>query len=471
MYMFGPRAEELTYASLARQEARATQAMFETLTERLQAAFRKFRSKGTLTETDVRAGLRDVRLALLEADVNLQVAKDFISRVQERAIGEQVLRSLTPAQQVIKIVHEELVRLLTECTVEVTFSVVPPTVIMLLGLQGGGKTTTAGKLALWATKRGHHPLLVATDTRRPAATEQLRVIGEQVACPVFWLAEKVAPPDIARAALARAKEAAFDCLIVDTQGRLQTDEALMAELQEVERSLQPHESLLVLDAMSGQEAVRVATTFVHSVKVTGLVLSKLDGDARGGAALSVGLVTAKPVKFVGTGEGMEGLEAFHPERVAGRVLGMGDVLGLIERAQETLDQEQAMQVQQRLLTGEINLQDFLGQLRQLRKMGPVEQVLSMIPGLNRLPAAMRPEVDEKELGGMEAIILSMTPEERLQPDLIGGSRKRRIARGSGTEVAEVNALLKEFKRVRKMFKQMGGRGKLSREDFARLLLG
>jgi len=445
--------------------------MFETLTERLQAAFRKFRSKGTLTEADVRAGLRDVRLALLEADVNLQVAKDFISRVQERAVGEEVLRSLTPAQQVIKIVHEELVRLLSECAGEATFSVLPPTVIMLLGLQGGGKTTTAGKLALWAKKRGHHPLLVATDTRRPAATEQLRVIGDQVGCPVFSLGEEVAPPAIARAALARAKEGGFDCVIADTQGRLQTDEALMAELQEVERSLQPHESLLVLDAMTGQEAVRVATTFVQSVGVTGLVLSKLDGDARGGAALSVGLVTGKPIKFVGTGEGMEGLEAFHPERVAGRVLGMGDVLGLIERAQDTLDREQAAQVQQRLLSGEINLQDFLGQLRQLRKMGPVEQVLSMIPGLNRLPAAMRPEVDEDELGRMEAVILSMTPEERLQPDVIGGSRKRRIAHGSGTDVAEVNALLKEFKRVRKMFKQMGGRGKLSREDFARLLLG
>ena len=445
--------------------------MFETLTERLQAAFRKFRSKGTLTEADVRAGLRDVRLALLEADVNLQVAKDFISRVQERAVGEEVLRSLTPAQQVIKIVHEELVRLLSECAGEATFSVLPPTVIMLLGLQGGGKTTTAGKLALWAKKRGHHPLLVATDTRRPAATEQLRVIGDQVGCPVFSLGEEVAPPAIARAALARAKEGGFDCVIADTQGRLQTDEALMAELQEVERSLQPHESLLVLDAMTGQEAVRVATTFVQSVGVTGLVLSKLDGDARGGAALSVGLVTGKPIKFVCTGEGMEGLEAFHPERVAGRVLGMGDVLGLIERAQDTLDREQAAQVQQRLLSGEINLQDFLGQLRQLRKMGPVEQVLSMIPGLNRLPAAMRPEVDEDELGRMEAVILSMTPEERLQPDVIGGSRKRRIAHGSGTDVAEVNALLKEFKRVRKMFKQMGGRGKLSREDFARLLLG
>jgi signal recognition particle subunit SRP54 len=445
--------------------------MFETLTERLQAAFRKFRSKGTLTEADVRAGLRDVRLALLEADVNLQVAKDFVSRVQERAVGEQVLRSLSPAQQVIKVVHEELVRLLGECTGEVTFNVVPPTVIMLLGLQGGGKTTTAGKLALWAKKRGHHPLLVATDTRRPAATQQLRVIGDQVGCPVFSLGEKVAPPEIARAALARAKEAGLDCVIADTQGRLQTDEALMSELQEVERSLQPHESLLVLDAMTGQEAVRVATAFVQSVHVTGLVLSKLDGDARGGAALSVGLVTAKPVKFVGTGEGMEGLEPFHPERLAGRVLGMGDVLGLIERAQETLDREQAEQVQQRLLSGEINLHDFLGQLRQLRKMGPVEQVLSMIPGLNRLPAGVRPEVDEDELGRMEAIILSMTPDERLQPDIIGGSRKRRIARGSGTGIAEVNALLKEFKRVRKMFKQAGGKGKLGREDFARLLLG
>jgi signal recognition particle subunit SRP54 len=445
--------------------------MFETLTERLQAAFRKLRSQGTLSEADVRAGLRDVRLALLEADVNLQVTKDFIARVQERAVGEEVLRSLSPAQQVVKIVHEELVRLLTECKGELTFSPVPPTIIMLLGLQGGGKTTTAGKLALWAKKRGHSPLLVATDTRRPAAIEQLRVIAEQVGCPSFSLGDRVAPAEIARAALAHAQRSGFDCVIADTQGRLQTDEALMAELQEVARALNPHESLLVLDAMTGQEAVRVATAFAAGVPLTGLVLSKLDGDARGGAALSVGFVTGKPIKFVGTGEGAEALDVFQPDRIAGRVLGMGDVLGLIERAQETIDQEQALKVQQRLLKGEINLEDFLGQLRQMRKLGPLEQVLSMIPGLNRLPAAMRDEIDESQVTRMEAIILSMTPEERATPEIVGGSRKRRIAGGSGVSVADVNGLLKEFKRMRKMFKQMGSKGKLGRDDFARLLLG
>jgi len=444
--------------------------MFEALTERLQAAFKKFRSKGTLSESDVRAGLRDVRLALLEGDVNLQVAKEFIARVEKRAVGEEVLRSLTPAQQVVKIVHEELVNILQQCRGELTFSPTPPTVIMLLGLQGSGKTTSAGKLALWVKKRGHSPLLVATDTRRPAATQQLQVIGEQVGCPVFSLGEKVSPADIARAALAYAGRSGFDCIIADTQGRLQSDEALMAELQEVEAALTPHESLLVLDAMTGQEAVRVATTFAENVKVTGLILSKLDGDARGGAALSVGFVTGKPVKFVGTGESPEGLEPFHPERLAGRVLGMGDILGLIERAQQTIDAEEALRTQKRLLSGEVNLNDFLTQLRQLRKVGPLEQVLSMIPGLNRLPAAMRPEVDERELARMEAVVLSMTPEERSAPEIIGSSRKRRIARGSGTTIAEVNALLKEFKRMRKMLKQMGGKQKLGREDLTRLLL-
>jgi len=446
--------------------------MFEALTEKLQAAFRAFRSKGALSEADIKAGLRQVRLALLEADVNLQVVKAFTESVQRRAVGEEVMKSLTPGQQVVKIVHEELVSLLRRCAAEFTFSPVPPTKVLMLGLQGGGKTTTCAKLALWAKQRGHNPLLVATDLRRPAAIQQLQVVGSQVGCPVFAIGNRVSPLDVARGALEHARAHGYDVIIVDTQGRLHTDPELLQELRDLHAAVQPTESLLVLDAMTGQEAVRVATDFANAVPITGFALTKLDGDARGGAALSVGFVTQRPIKLVGMGERLEALEPFHPERIANRILGMGDVLTLIERAQQTLDQQKLLKVQERLASGELNLEDFLEQMRQLRRMGPLEQVLSLIPGLSRLPQGMRPEVDERELTKMEAIVLSMTPEERRNPEIIGSSRRKRIAAGSGSTVADVNALLKEFKRMRKAIRQaVAAGGKLRREDFARLLFG
>lgn len=430
--------------------------MFEALTDKLQAAFRAFRSGGRLSEADLKAGLREVRLALLEADVNLQVVKDFIARITERAVGEEVAKSLTPGQQVVQIVHQELIGLLGDGGGQIKFAAQPPTVVVMLGLQGGGKTTTCGKLALWAKGRGRSPLLVATDVRRPAAIEQLEVVGRMAGVPVFSLGDKVTSVEVAQGALAQANAAGRDMVIVDTQGRLHTDEQLMGELREVVDAVKPHESLIVLDAMTGQDAVRVASDFCAQVPVTGVILTKLDGDARGGAALSVRAVTGKPVKFAGVGEKLEALEPFHPERIASRILGMGDVLTLIEKAQAGVDQEQALAMAKRLSRAELDLQDFLDQMRQARKIGPIKQLLGMIPGAGQMKDL---EVDEDEIKYAEAIILSMTADERHNPDIIGGSRRRRIARGSGVEEAEVSRLLKEFTGMRKKMKQMTGRGR------------
>lgn len=427
--------------------------MFETLTEKLQGAFDRLARKGRLDEKDVDEGLREVRIALLEADVNFRVVKDFVAKVRERSMGAEVTHSLTPAQQMIKIVNEELIALLGQ-PAALGLSGQPPHAVMLVGLQGSGKTTTAAKLALHLRKQGQRPLLVAADTRRPAAVTQLETLGEQLDLAVHSEGTAVAPPEICSNAMRRAREAAYSVAIMDTQGRLHVDSELMSELEQIRGRVEPSEVLLVADAMTGQDAVTVAQEFNERVGLTGLILTKMDGDARGGAALSMRAVTGVPIKFLGVGEKPADLEGFHPDRLASRILGMGDVLTLIERAEEVFDREQALKMEEKLRTASFTLEDFLEQLHQVKKMGPMSQLLDMIPGLSDLAGQIPQEVTDKQLVMVEAIINSMTPSEREDPRIVGGSRKRRIARGSGTTVQEVNQLLSQFRQVQKMMRQM-----------------
>ncbi len=432
--------------------------MFENLSDRLQAVFQKLGSKGILTEDDVREAMKQVRLALLEADVNFRVVKDFVAKVTEQAIGEEVTKSLTPHQQVIKIVHQELINLLGVEQVPLQEARPGPTVIMLVGLQGTGKTTLAAKLALHLRKKGKRVLLVAADVYRPAAITQLQALGRQLNIPVYSEGTQASPPDIAEHALEHARKELFNVVIIDTAGRLQIDEPLMQELEQIDARVHPTERLLVVDAMTGQEAVRVAETFNQRVKLTGIVMTKMDGDARGGAALSVRAVTGVPIKFLSTGEKVDGntLEVFHPDRLASRILGMGDVLSLIERAEQLYDAEQAKKMQKRLSKGEFDFEDFLTSLHQMRKLGPLQQIIAMIPGLNQL-ARNDELLDERHVKRVEAIIFSMTPEERRRPEIIKGSRRERIARGSGTSVQEVSQLVKQFQQMQRMMKQLAGK--------------
>jgi len=432
--------------------------MFENLTEKLQAIFKKLSGKGRLSEQDVDAALREVRLALLEADVNFRVVKDFVARVRERAVGAEVMRSLTPAQAVIKIVNEELIAMLGEPR-KLDLSGPPPHVIMLAGLQGSGKTTTAAKLALQLRQAGQRPLLVAADTRRPAAITQLEVLGQQLNITVHSEGDKVPPPRICANAVARARKGAYSVVILDTGGRLHIDEEMMRELEEIVRRVSPSEVLLVADAMTGQDAVRVAAEFDRRVKLTGLILTKVDGDARGGAALSIRAVTGVPIMYLGVGEKADALEPFYPERLASRILGMGDVLTLIERAEAAFDQEQVRKMEQKLRSATYDLEDFLAQMQQLKKMGPLSQILEMLPGFVNVKDQLAEALTEEQMKHVEAIILSMTPDERRNPRIINSSRKRRIARGSGTSVSEVNQLLNQFRQMRRLMKQLGsGRG-------------
>ncbi|HEY75239.1 MAG TPA: signal recognition particle protein [Thermoflexia bacterium] len=439
--------------------------MFENLTNRLQDVFRRLRKRGVLREADVDEVLREIRLALLEADVHYKVVKDFIARVRERAVGAEVSRALSPAQQVIKIVYEELVTTLGEPG-RLELKGPPPYVLMVVGLQGSGKTTTVAKLARHLKENGRLPLMVAADTYRPAAVTQLEVLGRQLELPVYSEGVEAPPPEICERGVQEARRRGYDVVVLDTAGRLQVDEEMMAELEAIARRVRPVETLLVADAMTGQEAVHVAEGFHQRLGLTGLILTKVDGDARGGAAISMRAVTGVPIKFLGTGEKADALEVFHPDRMASRILGMGDVLSLIERAEAVFDEEQARRMEEKLRRAEFDLEDFLEQLRQVRRMGSLGEVLEMMPGMGRAIAAASPEELERRLRRTEAIILSMTPEERRNPRILNASRKRRIARGSGTTVQEVNALLRDFHQVQRMMKrlsrQMGrGRGLLS----------
>ena len=433
--------------------------MLEGLTEKLTNALKRFRNKGKLTEADVKEGMREVKLALLEADVNFKVVKDFVKNVTERAVGEAVLESLLPAQQIVKIVNEELIALMGGESPKLEISSRPPTVVMMVGLQGAGKTTHAAKIAAMYKKKGKNPLLVACDVYRPAAIDQLKVVGESVGVPVFEMGTKLSPVKIAKEGVAHAKKHGHDLVFIDTAGRLQIDEVLMKELSDIKKEVEPTEILLTVDAMTGQEAVNVAKAFNDLLDVTGVVLTKLDGDARGGAALSVRYVTGKPIKFIGTGEKLDMIELFHPERMASRILGMGDVLSLIEKAEAVIDQKKAAEMEKKIREATFTLDDFLEQMHQLRKMGNLEQLISMIPGIK--PGALKDiNMDENQMKRVEAIILSMTAKERFDPDVINGSRRRRIALGSGTSVEDVNRLLKQFDQMKKMMKQMSsGAGK------------
>ncbi|GAB7388112.1 signal recognition particle protein [Bacillaceae bacterium] len=429
--------------------------IFEGLASRLQNAFDRLKGKGKVSEADVNEVMREVRLALLEADVNFKVVKDFVNRVKERAVGQEVLKSLTPAQQVIKVVHDELTQLMGGEQSKLAARAKPPTVIMMVGLQGAGKTTTTGKLAKYLLKQNKKPLLVAGDVHRPAAIKQLQVLGEQIQVPVFSMGDRARPVDIAKAALEHAKANHYDYVLLDTAGRLHIDEALMDELKQIKESVEPDEILLVVDAMTGQDAVNVAQSFHEQVGLTGVVLTKLDGDTRGGAALSVKAVTGCPIKFAGMGEKVDALEPFHPDRMASRILGMGDVLTLIEKAQANVDEKKAKEMERKLRTAEFTFEDFLEQMEQVRKLGPLDELLAMIPGMNKVKGLKDLQVDEKALARVEAIIKSMTIEERMNPEILNASRRRRIAKGSGTSVQEVNRLIKQFNDMRKMMKQFG----------------
>ncbi|MEH7106926.1 MULTISPECIES: signal recognition particle protein [Bacillaceae] len=430
---------------------------FEGLADRLQNTIQKIRGKGKVSEADVKEMMREVRLALLEADVNFKVVKDFVKKVSERAVGQEVLKSLTPGQQIIKIVNEELTALMGGEQSKIAVSNRPPTVIMMVGLQGAGKTTTTGKLALLLRKKhNRNPLLVAADIYRPAAIKQLETLGKQLSMPVFSLGDQVSPVEIARQAIAKAKEEHHDYVLIDTAGRLHVDEALMNELKDIKELTKPDEIFLVVDAMTGQDAVNVAQSFNEQLGVTGVILTKLDGDTRGGAALSIRAVTEKPIKFVGMGEKMDALEAFHPERMASRILGMGDVLTLIEKAQSSIDEEKARELEQKMRTASFTLDDFLDQLGQVRKLGPLDEILKMMPGANKIKGLNNLQIDEKQIAHVEAIIRSMTKEEKLHPEILNSNRKRRIAKGSGRNVSEVNRLIKQFEDMKKMMKQMSG---------------
>lgn len=427
--------------------------MFQSLTDKLAEAFKKFRNKGKLTEADVKAGMREIKLALLEADVNFKVVREFIKTVTERAVGSEVLESLVPAQQVVKIVNEELTKLMGGTNAKLVIASKPPTIVMMCGLQGSGKTTHCGKLALMYKKQGKHPLLVACDVYRPAAIDQLKTLGEQIDVPVFSMGDKISPVEIAKAAIEHAKKNGNDMVFLDTAGRLQIDEVLMEELQKIKAAVDPTEILLVINAMIGQESVNVAETFNNMLDITGVILTMLDGDTRGGAALSVKCVTGKPIKFVGTGEKPDAIEPFHPDRMASRILGMGDILSLIEKAEAAYDQKKADELEKKLRESTFTLDDYLDQFRQVRGMGSMDQIMAMMPGVNT--AALKDaKIDEKQIDRMEAIILSMTKKERTKPDIINGSRKKRIAAGSGTTVEDVNKLLNQYNQISKLMKQV-----------------
>ncbi|MBO5280647.1 MAG: signal recognition particle protein [Clostridia bacterium] len=428
---------------------------FQSLSEKLNNAFKKFRNKGKLTEADVKAGMREIKLALLEADVNFKVVREFINTVSERAVGAEVLESLMPAQHVVKIVNEELTNLMGATQSKLNISPKPPTVVMMVGLQGAGKTTHAGKLAGLYKKQGKHPLLVACDVYRPAAIQQLQVVGEKLDIPVFTLGDKTSPVKIAEEGVKYAVQKGYDMVFIDTAGRLHIDEELMEELRSIKETVEPSEILLTVDAMIGQDAVNVASTFDSLLDITGVVLTKLDGDTRGGAALSIRQVTGKPIKFIGTGEQLDTIEPFHPDRMASRILGMGDVLSLIEKAEQAYDEKKAAELEQKIRSQTFTLDDYLDQFAQMKKMGSLEQIMGMIPGMN--PAQMKDaKIDEKQMARTEAIIKSMTKQEREKPEILNANRKKRIAAGSGTSVEEVNKLLKQFEQVRKMMKQLSG---------------
>lgn len=438
---------------------------FESLSDKLESAFGRLRSKGSLNESDVKEAMREVRLALLEADVNYKVAKDFTQRVTERAIGSQVMESLTPAQMVIKIVNEELTDLMGGTQTRLAYASHPPTIVMMCGLQGSGKTTYCAKIALKLKKENHRPLLVACDVYRPAAVKQLQVVGEQVGVPVFEKGQGD-PVEISKQAVALAKDQGYDYVIIDTAGRLHIDRELMEELQNVKAAVHPHEILLVVDAMTGQDAVTVASTFDEALGIDGMVLTKMDGDTRGGAALSARAVTGKPIKFVGMGEKLDELDYFYPDRMASRILGMGDVLSLIEKAETALDEKKAAELEAKIRKNKFDLNDLLDQMQQVKKMGSMKDILSMLPGVGS--KLKNVDIDDSQLDRIQAIIFSMTPKERANPDIINPSRKRRIAAGCGMQVEDVNRLLSQYRQMQKMMKQFNSKGmrkKLSRMNF------
>ena len=442
--------------------------MFDSLTDKLSSIFKKLRGHGKLSEENISEALKEVRLALLEADVNFKVVKDLIDRIRSRAVGQEVLGSLTPAQQVVKIVHEELISLMGGSNTGLNLSYKPPIPVMLVGLQGSGKTTTAAKLGKFLKDKGRKACLVPADVRRPAAIEQLRKLGEQLGIPVYNSDPKESPVKICRKAIQWAEGESGDVVLIDTAGRLHIDEELMKELEEIKREVGPREILLVADAMTGQDAVNVAKKFNDSLDLHGVILTKLDGDARGGAALSIKAVTGKPIKFIGVGEKLEALELFHPDRMASRILGMGDVLSLIEKAQEAIDEKKAQELQKKLLKDSFTLEDFREQLQQVKKMGSIDQILSMIPGMGKLKLPKDFQANEKDLVRVEAIIDSMTREERRRPEILNGSRRLRIAKGSGTTVQDVNQLLKQYLQTKKMLRQFrkGGMRGLPRGLFS-----
>ncbi|MBR5315102.1 MAG: signal recognition particle protein [Clostridia bacterium] len=432
---------------------------FGSLADKLSSAFKNFRSKGKLTESDVKSGMREIKLALLEADVNFKVVKDFINKVTERAVGTQVLESLMPAQQIVKIVNEELIELMGGTQSKINISPAPPTVIMMTGLQGAGKTTHAAKLAAHFKKQGKRPLLVACDVYRPAAIKQLEVVGGQIGVPVFTMGDKISPVEIAKAGVEHAKKNGYDMVFVDTAGRLHIDEEMMDELRNIKAKVNPTEILLVVDAMTGQDAVNVAQSFNDLLDITGVIVTKMDGDTRGGAVLSVRYITGKPIKFVGTGEKLDAIEPFHPDRMASRILGMGDMLSLIEKAEQAYDEKKAAELEQKLRESKFTLTDYLEQFEQIRGMGSMEQLMGMMPGGVKGLDLKDAKIDEKQIDRMEAIIKSMTVQERENPEIISSSRRKRIAKGSGTTVEDVNRLLKQFEQTNKLMKQLSsGKG-------------
>lgn len=435
--------------------------IFSSLAEKLQETFDKLKGKGKLSEKDVKAALKEVKMALLEADVNYKVVKNFISKIEDRAVGKEVMDSLTPGQQVIKIVNEEMQDLMGGSKEDIAISPEPPTIIMMVGLQGSGKTTSAGKLARKLSKDGKSPLLVAADVYRPAAIRQLQVLGDRLDLPVFSMGEDSDPVDIAKGSINYASSHNCDTIILDTAGRLHIDQDMMEELENIKGTVEPDEILLVVDAMTGQDAVNVAENFDQRLDIDGIVLTKMDGDARGGAALSIKAITGKPIKFAGTGEKLADLETFHPDRMSSRILGMGDVLSLIEKAEKSIDQEKAKALEEKLRKNEFTLEDFMEQMDQVRNMGPMEDILGMIPGMGGAKQLKNMQVDDKQLDYIEAIISSMTPEERKDPEVINGSRRKRIAQGSGTSIQEVNRLLKQFRQTKKMMKQLNS-GKMKK---------
>ena len=441
--------------------------MFENLTNKLESVFSKLRRAGKLTEKNIQEGLKEVRLALLEADVNFRVVKDFIKSVEGKALGQQVLSSITPGQQIVKIVHDELINLMGEHSEKIEFSQRPPTVIMLAGLQGSGKTTTAGKLGNLLKKEGHRPLLVPADPYRPAAIAQLKTIGKQAGIEVYSSETNISPVITCKKALEQAKGSNLDVVIIDTAGRLHIDQELMEELKNIISNVPVNEKLLVADSMAGQDAVNIAKEFNSNIELTGIILTKMDGDARGGAALSIKAVTQKPIKFIGMGEKLDALEVFHPERMASRILGMGDILSLVEKAQKVVDEKKTLELEKKIREETFTLEDFKDQLLQIKSMGPLEELIGMIPGLGNTKKLKDLNVDEKEFGKIEAIINSMTGKERLNYTLINGNRRKRIARGSGTTIQDVNKLLKQFAQMKKMMKVFasGKKGKFMKLPF------